>query len=119
MATSTGIVWRSSPADMAKRVETYKRNLLAAVFRLAQEWAKQMADEMRATHPWINQTGEAERKLFGRAFRLVAGAVIAIGHGVDYGIYLERRWSGRYAVVMPTIQRNQAQIMKNLQALVR
>lgn len=119
MATTAGIRWSSSPGDMAQRVERYKSNLLAAVYALASEWARRLADEAKQTHPWRNRTEEAEAKLFGRAVRMAAGALIILGHGASHGIFLERRWAGRWAVIMPTLQRNYAAILASLQALVR
>lgn len=103
---------------MADRVERYARNLLNAVYVLASEWARRLADEAKATHPWKNRTGEAEAKLFGRATRLAAGALIILGHGADHGRFLERRWGGRFATIWPTLSRNMASIMASLQRLV-
>src|SRR5690606_4457370 len=119
MAGSAGIVWQSSPAQMAARVEAYGKRLLQAVYALASEWASRLAGEMKATAPWTDRTGAARSGLFGRVFRIATGAVLVLGHSVHYGIYLERRWGGRYATVSPTIQRNLAAIMASLQRLVR
>ena len=119
MATTAGIRWSSSPGDMAQRVEAYGKRLLEAVYQLASEWARRLADEAKATHPWTNRTGEAEAKLFGRAVRLATGALIILGHGAAHGIFLERRWAGRWAVILPTLQRNYASIMQSAQGLVR
>lgn len=119
MAASAGIVWQSSPADMAERVRAYGERLVAAVVRLAEEWTSRLLAEMRQTAPWTDRTGAARRSLIGRVRRIAAGAVLILGHGVSYGIYLERRWAGRYAIVIPTIQRNLAAIMASLQQLVR
>lgn len=116
---SMRIQWQQSPAQMAVLVKQYSERLLAAVYALAVEWSRRLADEARRTHPWTNRTGAAEAGLFGRAFRLAAGAMIVLGHGVYYGIYLERRWGGRYAAVIPTLQRNYAAILASLQRLVR
>lgn len=113
------IDWASSPGDMERRVESYKTRLLNAVYALASEWASRLASEMKANHVWQNRTGEAEAKLFGRVFRTAFGAVMILGHGAAHGIFLERRWGGKYAVVMPTIQQNLAAIMASLQRLVR
>lgn len=115
----TGVVWKHSPAQMAVRTQEYGRRLIAAVVSLANVWANRLANEARATRPWTDRTGAARAGLFGRAFRLATGAVIVVGHGVHYGIYLERRWGGRYATVMPTLQRNYAAILSSLQQLVR
>jgi len=104
---------------MAERGEAHGRRLIAAVYALASEWASRLAAEMRSTAPWTDRTGNARRGLFGRVVRIAAGAVLILGHSVSYGIYLERRWAGRYAIVTPTLQRNYAAIMASLQQLVR
>lgn len=119
MANGSGIRWSSSPGDMARRVEAYGRRLLEAVYQLGTEWARRLAEEAKATHPWQNRTEEAERKLFGRAVRLAAGVLIVLGHGAAHGIFLERRWAGRFAVIMPVLQRNYAAIMQSARQLVR
>lgn len=118
MAGEMAIDWGGTDRAMAERVETYKRNLVAAVFALATEWATRIAEDARRAASWTDRTGDARRLLFGRAFRLAMGAVIVIGHGVHYGIYLERRWGGKYAAVMPALQRAFAAVMASLQRLV-
>ncbi len=115
----SGVNWESSPGDMAKRVEAYGKRLLQAVYELAVKWTQQLVNEMKETHPWKNRTGAAEKNLFGRVVRVAMGAVLILGHGVTYGIYLERKNAGRYAIVHPTLQRNYAAIMASLQQLVR
>lgn len=115
----SGVEWASSPADMARRVAEYKQNLLNAVYALASEWARRLAEEMRQTHPWKNRTGAAERGLFGRVTRIAMGAVLILGGSAPHQIYLERRWGGRYAIIQPTLSRNYAAIMAALQQLVR
>lgn len=113
------IQWQSSPASMAERVDRYKKNLLEAVYRLAEEWAARIAADAKANHRWTNRTGDAERGLAGRTFRLAAGALIVISHGVFYGIYLERRWGGKYAGLVPALERAYGPVLDSLQALVR
>lgn len=119
MADQMRIRWQSSPAQMAERVKQYSERLLAAVFRLAEEWASRIADDVKRNHAWKNRTGAAEAGIFGRAFRLATGAVILIGGSVFYQIYLERRWGGRYAGIIPALQRAYAPILASLQQLVR
>ena len=68
--------------------------------------------------PWQDQSGEARRQL--RAFMApLADHIVEMYavHGVGYGIYLEVRDSGRYAVIMPTLQRMYPKIMRRLQAI--
>lgn len=53
-----------------------------------EEWAK-------VNHPWTNRTGLAEQQLTGFVEETNGGFIAGLGHGVDYGFYLERdpRWS--------------------------
>lgn len=53
-----------------------------------EEWAK-------VNHPWQNRTGLAELNLTGFVEEVEGGFVAGLGHGVEYGFYLERdpRWS--------------------------
>lgn len=110
--------WQTSPAQMAREVENYKKKLLAAVYALAVAWAERLEAYAKVTAPWTDRTGNARRLLNGRAVKLAMGAVLILGHGVPYGIYLERRWAGRYAVINPTLTANYAAIMASLEALV-
>ena len=114
-----GVRWRETPSQMAERVKAYSARLLTAVYLLAQEWARRIADDVKQNHAWTNRTGAAEAGIVGRAFRLATGAMIIIGHGVHYGIYLERRWGGRYAGIIPALQRAYAPVLASLQQLVR
>lgn len=104
---------------MVERVERYKRSLLEAIYRLAEEWSRRIADDVKRNHAWKNRTGDAEAGIFGRAFRLATGALIVIGGSVFYQIHLERRWGGRYAGIIPALQRAYGPIMASLQQLVR
>lgn len=118
MATAASIDWHGTDRRMVEAIERYKRNLIEAVYRLAGEWATRIANDARQGAPWTDRTGDARRSLFGRAFRLAMGAVIVVGHGVHYGIYLERRWGGKWAAIMPALQRAYAAVMASLQRLV-
>ena len=79
-----------------------QRDVEAAVRQLArdmEQWAKQNA-------PWEDETGLAREKLQAVVVPEQNGSwSIWLGHGKDvyYGIWLEVRWGGRYAIVLPTI----------------
>jgi len=56
--------------------------------------------------PWTDRTGEARKNLRGYAGLGRNGqcwcAAIEHGPAIDYGVWLETRWNGRYAIVAPT-----------------
>jgi hypothetical protein len=68
--------------------------------------------------PWTDRTKQA-RKIVGRAFRLATGALIVITGGAPWSIYLERRWGGKWAAIVPALQRAYAAVMASLARLVR
>lgn len=113
------VTWQTSPGSMADRVASYAKKLLEAVYRLATEWATRIANDARSSAPWTDRTGAARRGLMGKAFRLAVGAVIVVSHSVKYGIYLERKNAGRFAALIPALQRSYAGVFASLQQLVR
>jgi hypothetical protein len=64
----------------------------------------QAASYARANAPWTDRTGNARAGLKAKhtAVPMVEHTLI-IYHTMPYGIWLEVRWSGRYAIVGPTM----------------
>lgn len=86
------------------------QNLNNSIHGSLREAAQQLADEMvqwaQANAPWQDQTGEARRQLqAGVVWEDEDHFTIFLGHGADiyYGIWLEVRFGGRNAIIVPTI----------------
>lgn len=62
------------------------------------------ASYARANAPWTDRTGNARQGLKAKHEKtpMVEHALI-IYHSMPYGIWLEVRWSGRYAIIGPTM----------------
>jgi hypothetical protein len=58
----------------------------------------------RSNAPWTDQTGNARAGLFAthQAQPMVKHELV-IYHTMSYGTWLELRWSGRYAIIGPTM----------------
>lgn len=54
--------------------------------------------------PWEDQTGDARAELDVDVRREGNVIVWDMYHGVDYGLYLETRWNGKFAIIMPTLE---------------
>lgn len=54
--------------------------------------------------PWNDRTGDARSGLDVDV--QMEGNVIVwdMFHSVDYGLYLETRWNGKFAIIMPTLE---------------
>lgn len=98
------------------------KNGPAKVLRAAEITANRSAPEvenyMKGTAPWNDQTGNARSGLFARPYREGDEVGIILGHSVPYGIFLETRWSGRYAVIQPTIDHMGPVVMRNFERLM-
>ena len=73
------------------------------LLEVAAEAVQQYAQE---NAPWEDQSGDARG---GLTAEYVDGGLfqheIVLYHTAEYGIWLEIRWNGRYAIIMPTIER--------------
>lgn len=100
-----GIVWSVTPSrawgDLA---DDYVRRIRAGVWFIAQKWAPQIEAWMKHNAPWTDRTGNARQLLWARARQLTADMVeIVMAHGVVYGVFLELRHAGAYAIINPAL----------------
>jgi hypothetical protein len=65
--------------------------------------APQIQSDMRANAPWEDQTGNARNGLFSVVQVSTNEVAIVLYHSVPYGIWLELRWSGKYAIITPSL----------------
>lgn len=75
---------------------------------------------MRSNAQWTDQTGNARNGLLAKAFHEpLQKHVLVLYHSVPYGIWLEIRNQGRYAIIEPSIERIGQEIMDTLRDLMR
>jgi hypothetical protein len=91
--------------SLAKSIEAHDKKVkrvVAAQFLRAEQEAPGF---MKLNAPWMDRTGNARAGLHaklnienqGEAFELI------FAHTVFYGIFLEARFSGKFAIIMPTV----------------
>ena len=83
---------------------------LAATVAFLQSVSGTAESDMKEQASWTDRTGNARNTLSARvAIQRLPGGVVHIllklAHGMEYGIWLELRWGGRYAIVGPTAER--------------
>lgn len=72
---------------------------------------------MRFNAKWTDRTGNARNGL--RATHVANPMVrheLIVFHTMPYGIWLEVRWSGKYAIIAPTLQVIGPDLMRRVQA---
>ena len=122
---SAGIRWRMTPNELASAVEQYGDRVLRAVAAVAQYTATAMQNDAKANAAWTDRTGNARTGIFGTSEADFAANVVTIylSHGatIDYGVFLELGngsgggpGSGKYAIIMKTMQAHYEPLMAML-----
>jgi hypothetical protein len=96
----------------------YKAKVRQALVAVAQYWAAVFERYAKENASWQDQTANARQSLHTFIKELSDDSVaLYLSHGVDYGQYLESRWSGRYAIIWPTIEAHLTEIHKMLKGI--
>lgn len=66
-------------------------------------YAPEVENWMKNTAPWTDQTGAARNGLAARYYSDNDSKGIVLFHQVPYGIWLEVRFDGRYAIINPAL----------------
>lgn len=114
---SASIRWQGVDAVL-RRMKEYERAVIFAVKEVAKYWSKVFETYAKENAPWTDRAPNARQSLHGWAEELAKDTVrIYLSHGVQYGIYLETRWQGRWGIIWPTIQAHLNEIKKMLQGI--
>jgi hypothetical protein len=100
-------------------LRTFPSKLLRSLGALADYHAENAVTQMRSGAPWTDRTGNARQGLNANAFTSAERIVIVMYHQVPYGIWLEVRWSGRYRIIVPTVNRVGREFMTDCRRLMR
>lgn len=82
----------------------YRAAIERGIVGIANRWAPEIENYMKANASWTDRTGNARQGLHTEV-NAVAGSMVEIilAHGVDYGIYLELANASRFGIVNPSI----------------
>jgi hypothetical protein len=74
---------------------------------------------LKANAPWSDQTSNARNGLAARYAGSGGGVhTMVLYHQMPYGIWLEVRWDGKYAVILPGVQQTGPKVMHTLQGIL-
>lgn len=76
----------------------------AAVMARMEEGAQEVEAYAKFNAPWTDQTGMAREGLFTQVYEDGGDIVLELAHSVDYGIWLELKNDGEYAIILPTLE---------------
>lgn len=103
--------------EMQAALDRYGDKVIAAVEQVAIYLEPVLEGYAKENARWTDQTGNARQSL--HTWHEVANDIVTlyIGHGVEYGIWLEVRWAGRYSIIWPTIEAHLNPIYELLQGI--
>lgn len=108
-------------SDLSDNIGELPKKIEAALMMYAEIEAKKLQNYMRDNAKWTDRTGHARQSLTAsKPYKEnPTTIVIKLSHGsnVPYGVYLELAHEKKYAIIQPTIQQNQNEIMKGLNNL--
>jgi hypothetical protein len=78
----------------------------------AESIAQQVVAAAQSNAPWADRTGAARDGLEVEVSKEGGDIVITLGHTVEYGVWLETIQSGRFAIIMPTLEQYAADVHK-------
>lgn len=122
MPITVGFKWDGAPPDVVfaelsnRRIATIRRGIKA----IADKWAPILTQQMKDRAPWQDITGEARRTLHTDVEQVTEDMVqIVLSHGVSYGVFLELKNGGRFAVIAPMLDEFAPKIWADVVALAR
>lgn len=87
-----------------------------AVVDIILDEADYVREYAQSTAPWVDRSGMARDGLDVDVYEEGDTVNLALFHTVDYGLWLEVIQSGRYAVIMPTLEALAPQIFRSVNA---
>jgi hypothetical protein len=85
---------------------------------VAADFATELVEYAVANAPWEDRTGDARRGLQAEASIDDDSLEVDLFHTVDYGIWLEVRWGGRYAIIIPTVDAIGPKLLEKMNGMI-
>lgn len=112
------IDWGGTDRIVIQNMQRYERRVYEAIRYVADYFAPVLENYAKANAPWVDRTGNARASLHAFKRELSEAVVeLYLAHGMDYGIHLERRFQGRYAIILPTLQAHYPQVGQMLREI--
>lgn len=112
------VVWSTSPVVLQGNIARLARVFPQRVDQACAESAVHGEAYAKTNAPWTNRTGAARATLTGESSVRGASGEITVGHGVDYGIWLEVSNGRKCAVIPQTMQSTVADLQGRLAGLL-
>lgn len=113
------IDWETPPdVALEQMTQAHINAIHSAILRLAEFYAPQMEAWMKSNASWVDRTANARQTLWAEEIDFVDSIVLAFGHGVEYGVFLELANAGKYAILGPAIDHFAPKLWRDVQSLM-
>lgn len=106
-------------SNIAAKLQQMPQEIETATLAYAETVAADLQRIAQQNRPWKDRTGQARQRLRGYAEAYDTGVRIVLAHGVDYGEQLEYGHEKRYAIIEPTLRKNQQRVVSGWQRMVK
>lgn len=89
-----------------------EQKIRAAIGLFGDTSAKKMEAEAKQNAPWVDRTSNARNSIQGNFGWKGKHAVITLSGNMEYSVYLELANEKKYAILVPTIERNAPEVIK-------
>lgn len=112
-----GIRWITNPFREGGSAQRFIIHMRVGLAVFTKGFARQVEDYARANAPWEDRTGDARHGLTAQGEQRLVTYTITLFHTAEYGLWLEVRWDGKYAIILPTLEVMGPRLMAELAAL--
>lgn len=114
MATSSGVSVGGIDL-LVKNIAGYDQKAKRAIALRVNLAVPQSVTYAKKNAPWTDRTGNARSGLHASASAEDNVFSLLLAHSVYYGLFLETRWNGKYAIIMPTLQWIGAKLIEEIE----
>ena len=104
--------------ELAQRIEKMPNEVDRVLSGVVRYHAPKFQRRARIDASWTDRTGNARNGLFAKAvIEKQHSYAIVLHHTMPYGFWLEVRFAGRYAVILPTLDASGPEVMRDVARL--
>lgn len=113
--------WQTTPTQaIGQLVDAQVIAVHTLILVLAERYVPRIEAWMKQNAPWQDITANARQSLFADVVDVANSAVVILmGHGVEYGTFLELAHGGRYSILGPALDHFIPLIWRDVQNLLR
>lgn len=108
-----------STSTLQRGLAQFELKMREHIEQIAEDFAQELVDYAQTHAPWDDRTGDAREGLSVQVESARGGNIlVTLFHTVDYGVWLEVRWGGKYAIIIPTVEQKGPELLARMQHMM-